>query len=92
MGINNFTGSPWHLEKVHRAEGDDRRYKGRCKYYEYDNKMCKYRMTKCIGSAYCTIYTPLSDEEFKNRQKKSHTNKSHTNKRKTQDDEVYWYD
>lgn len=69
MGINKFTGSPWHVENVHRAEGDDRRYKGRCKYYKYNN-MCKYRMTKCIGSAHCTSYTALSEEEFKKKQKK----------------------
>lgn len=30
MGVNKMAGSPWHKERVHRAENDDRRYKGRC--------------------------------------------------------------
>ena len=37
MHVNRLTGSPWHKERVHRSEGDERRYKGRCKYYRYGN-------------------------------------------------------
>ena len=31
MGIKHLTGTPWHKERVHRQEGDKRRYKGRYK-------------------------------------------------------------
>lgn len=32
MGVNRMTGTSWNAERVHRSEGDKRRYKGRCKY------------------------------------------------------------
>lgn len=38
MSVERLTGTPWHKERVHREEGDDRRYKGRCKYYQYNNR------------------------------------------------------
>ena len=30
MGVNRMTGTSWNAERVHRSEGDNRRYKGRC--------------------------------------------------------------
>lgn len=47
MGVNKLKGTPWHTERVHRSEGDDRRYKGRCKYYSYENDRCTYQSGKC---------------------------------------------
>ena len=85
-----MTGSPWHAERVHRQEGDDRRYKGRCEYYEYNSDHCSYRVSKCIGSAHCNDYKLISEEEFKNRQKKNQ--KSTSAKTKKGDDDCFWYD
>lgn len=79
MGVRNLSGTPWHTEKVHRADGDDRRYKGRCIYYAEKNS-CKIRCGRCIGSAHCSEYKAMSDEEFKKKSKKN-----------TEDDDCYWY-
>lgn len=51
MGLSNFQGTPWHLERVHRCEDDERRYKGRCIFYCDWNNQCKRRNGKCIGSS-----------------------------------------
>ena len=69
MGVRNLTGISWHLERVHRAEGDEKRYKGRCEYYKYRDNFCSLRNGKCIGSAHCDDYSEISDEAFKFRQK-----------------------
>lgn len=51
--LGDLTGSPWHVEKFTRAEGDDRRHRSRCKYY--NDKGCDY-YGRCKGSAHCDIY------------------------------------
>lgn len=83
MGVNKMTGTVWHKERVHRAEHDDRRYKGRCKYYNFNNKYCSEYCTECKGSAHCDIYCAVSEEEFKRRQQ--------VMKKKNNDDDTYWY-
>lgn len=88
MGIKKeMSGSPWHVEKAHRAENDDRRYKGRCKYYTYENNRCSYACSKCYGSAHCDWYEAITDDEFKERQRKWQQKKN----KKSSDDDVYWY-
>ena len=87
MGVRNFQGTPWHEERFHRNEGDERRYKGRCKYYIDSNNHCKYRNEKCIGSAHCGDYNAMTDTEFRIKQSK----RNHSSK-KTGEDDCYWYD
>lgn len=82
MHVNRLTGSPWHKERVHRSEGDERRYKGRCKYYRFENSYCTYRCGSCIGSAHCNDYQAISEEEFKKRKK---------SRKKSGEDDCYWY-
>lgn len=67
MGVSNLQGTPWHVEQVHRKEGDDRRHKSRCLFYNPITKQCKDRW-KCNGSRYCWDYEPLSEEDFRQRQ------------------------
>lgn len=67
MGVSNLQGTPWHVEQVHRKEGDDRRHKSRCLFYNPITKQCKDRW-KCNGSRYCRDYEPLSEEDFRQRQ------------------------
>ena len=68
MGVRNLQGTPWHVEQAHRKDGDDRRHRSRCMFYDPITKQCKERW-KCIGSRYCMEYEPLSEKEFKQRQK-----------------------
>ena len=67
MGVRNLQGTPWHLEQVHRKEGDDRRHKSRCMFYMPITKQCKDNW-KCNGSRYYRDYEPLSEEDFRQRQ------------------------
>ena len=57
MGISKeLTGTPWHVEKMHRAEGDNKRHRSRCVYYNAETKQCSKLHIKCFGSAHCTSY------------------------------------
>ena len=59
MGISKkLTGSPWHTEFLHMAEGDKPRDKRRCIYHQKDNH-CTVRSSTCIGSSHCTKYEEL---------------------------------
>ena len=86
MGVNQLTGTLWHKERVHRAEGDARRYKGRCAFYDYDNDSCKMYCGRCRGSAHCDHYKAITDEEFKARQKIAQRGK-----KLEKADDSYWY-
>ena len=54
-----MVGTVWGIERMHRAEGDERRYKGRCRYY--CDEYCRQRATKCGGSAHCEYYEEIND-------------------------------
>ena len=55
--LNKMAGTPWHIEKMHRKEGDGKRHRSRCIYYDCMEPSCKKRMLKCKGSAHCDFYT-----------------------------------
>jgi len=52
MGVNQMTGTPWHLETL--KSNDSRRHKSNCGYY--DNGYCKFYIESCRGSAHCDHY------------------------------------
>ena len=57
MGISTeLTGTPWHVERFARAEGDEKRHSHRCKYFRSENKYCKYYCEKCRGATHCDYY------------------------------------
>ena len=57
MGISqNMTGSPWHVERMHRSEGEDRRHRHKCIYYDAKTGQCSKLLIKCFGSAHCISY------------------------------------
>ena len=85
----SMSGTPWHAERVHRAEGDQRRYKGRCAHYSYQQEFCKKFISKCTGSAHCDYYESISEEEFKTRQKMIQKGKG--NGDQSGEDDSYWY-
>lgn len=87
MGVEKMVGTPWHVERMHRQEGDDRRHKSRCEYYCLGNNNCEKRHGKCIGSAHCEEYKELSNIEIKQRQLRN----KNLNKKKTGEDDCYWY-
>ena len=54
MGISHMQGTPWHVEGMNLNEGEDRRHRSRCVYY--NNHRCTSLGRKCIGSSHCPIY------------------------------------
>ena len=54
VGVNRMTSIPWHVERVHRQSGDDRRQKKNCKFY--DEGTCWAYAQQCKGSAHCIKY------------------------------------
>lgn len=86
--VSRMQGTPWHAERVHRAEGDDRRYRGRCKHFNYESEECRYRFGKCIGSSHCDSYEAISEEEFKAKQAKIQAKKRN---KKPGEDDCFWY-
>ena len=61
--VSELTGTPWHVEKLTRNEGDERRHKSRCIYYSKKDSYCKYQYIECIGSRYCQYYKAKKIEE-----------------------------
>lgn len=66
MGINELTGTPWHIEVLQKDEDDPRRHYKWCKYYTPE--MCTFRRKKCRGSAHCEHYK----EKIKTHEKQNH--------------------
>ncbi|WP_026667031.1 hypothetical protein [Butyrivibrio sp. AE2005] len=54
--VSELTGTPWHVEKLTRNEGDERRHKSHCIYYRKKDSYCKYQYIECRGSRYCKYY------------------------------------
>ena len=69
MRVSEMTGTPWHVERVHRQDGDDRRHRSRCKFYRKTKAYCVHYSEKCRGSAHCEYYEEeVRDEEQKQSQ------------------------
>ena len=51
-----LTGTPWHIEKFVRKEGDPKRDKRKCTYYFQECNYCLMNHVHCMGSAHCTCY------------------------------------
>ena len=61
--VSELTGTPWHVEKLTRNEGDERRHKSRCIYYRKKDAYCKYQYIECAGSRYCKYYKAKEIED-----------------------------
>lgn len=54
--LNQMAGTPWHIERYAREEGDRRRHRSRCVYYRKGDSHCEYSFSRCCGSAHCSHY------------------------------------
>ena len=64
MGISReLTGTPWHVEKFTRSEGDEKRHRSRCFYHSTKDNYCIKYCEKCRGSAHCDYYTETPPEK-----------------------------
>lgn len=71
MGVSRgLTGTPWHIEKMTREEGDPRRHRARCRFFRKKDSYCTLHKRKCSGSAHCSRYkegtTVMAPEESVN--------------------------
>lgn len=56
-GVQNLTGIPWHVERFEREEGDERRHRSRCRFFQgKPYNLCLYHSVRCYGSAHCENY------------------------------------
>lgn len=59
--IARMTGIPWHTERMHRDEDEERRHSHRCIYYDKNNDgYCSNRIGRCMGAAHCEYYLEKS--------------------------------
>lgn len=70
-GINRLEGTPWHVEYWEREEGDPRRHRSRCQYYNREDHSCDKKECPCIGSAHCNSYREKSKEQIRAESKRS---------------------
>jgi len=61
-----ISGTPWHVEKFTRAEGDSRRHRSRCIFYDKANKVCAKTVGKCYGTAHCKYYKEPKEPKVQN--------------------------
>lgn len=54
-------GTPWHVGRFTRQEGDERRHKSNCVYYRKKDKFCTKHHGECYGSAHCDYYERKQD-------------------------------
>ena len=54
--LSRLTGTPWHVEKYAREDGDGRRHRSRCLYYEKEGAYCRMEVGRCKGAAHCAFY------------------------------------
>ncbi|MCH4007592.1 MAG: GreA/GreB family elongation factor [Eubacterium sp.] len=54
--LSRMQGSPWHVERMERGDGDERRHRSRCIYFNKHGKHCVYYNGPCYGSAHCNYY------------------------------------
>ena len=59
MGANRMTGTPWHVEVLHKSENDERRHKSRC--IRYNGGYCTFYSDRCTGSSHCRYYQEVND-------------------------------
>lgn len=52
-GIN---GTPWHVGRFTRKEGDPRRHRAKCYYYISEYQFCAVHNERCYGAAHCNRY------------------------------------
>ncbi len=75
--LERMVGSPWHVEKMTRSEGDDRRHRSRCIHYSGKQEgHCDYFCVKCRGAAHCEKYDEyqIPKNENESLQQTSNTN------------------
>lgn len=59
MGVSQMTGTPWHLETLKTKEGEPRRHRRKCRFYDKETAFCSRISFKCGGAARCSHYEEI---------------------------------
>lgn len=62
--LNQMSGTPWHINKYMRGEGDERRHRSRCIYYNKHEKHCSKYYSTCYGASHCPYYEVEEKEQY----------------------------
>lgn len=54
--MSKIQGTPWHVGRYTRPEGDERRHRSNCVYFRKEGKICSKYGDECISSAHCMDY------------------------------------
>ena len=55
--LGEMQGTPWHVEKFTREEGDARRHRSHCIHYDKGSKHCDVTGAGCWGASHCQRYS-----------------------------------
>ena len=55
--LSEMQGTPWHVEKFTRQEGDERRHRSYCVHYDKALKYCELTCGGCWGASHCNQYS-----------------------------------
>lgn len=69
--LNRFTGSPWHVDKWTRDDGEPRRHRSKCRYHSANTNHCSQINSNCFGSAHCQYYKERSASETSSKSQNS---------------------
>ena len=61
--MRNISGTPYHLEALHKREDDERRHVTRCRHRDNKAKYCNVMRRSCYSSRFCDAYLERSEEE-----------------------------
>ena len=78
MGLSDLYGEPWHIEHYHREEGDEKRHRSKCCYYNKETKYCSYYLSKCYGASHCNYYKVKESLDELNKKIKKENTKTKT--------------
>lgn len=64
MSRQSISGTPWHVTSVGLKDGEKKRHRSRCIYFQKERVHCSVRNTICIGSAHCNIYREKEQQHY----------------------------
>lgn len=63
VNMRNISGTPYHLEALHKREDDERRHVTRCRHRDNKARYCNALHRSCYSSRFCDAYLEKSEEQ-----------------------------
>ena len=62
-GFKGIQGTPWHIERYHLDEYDERRHRSYCKYFDKQTRRCGMLFSECYGASHCKYYSVIEKKQ-----------------------------